>query len=1225
MTKLRKIFVVSVMFVTVLSMSVVAAPEAGAAAQAGDLIKMDGLSSVYYLSADGKRYVFPNETTYFSWYADFSSVVTVPQSELESYPLGKNITVRPGTKLIKITTDPKVYAVEPGGSLVHVPDEDTAMSLWGDNWSQRVVDIADAFFTNYEVAEGQEVMADSYPAGSLVKWGDSADVYYIDEDGTARKVGSEAAFEANRFNWDDVVMAGTGVDMPAAGDDITDALGGITNTSAGAGGTAGAGTGLTVALAGDTAASMSVPSYASLVPFVTVNITASNDGDVTVNKMIFSRGGTGQTTDFDGGYLFLGDERISTKRSVNSSDNTITFTAMNLDIPAGKTKAVTLKMNAKTTGTAGVSGSHSFRIANPSDIVTNGAVVNGSFPLEGNLMAFSNAAAAADITLAAGGGASTLKVGETGVVLDEFTIQNAAQNSNFDGEVVNIMSISLKQEGTAGNDAVNNLSLYLDDELVAEGVSLVDKFARFMLDTPFELKKSKTITATIRGDIVTDIGKNVKFYLKNVADIDIRGTAYGDFYSAEIGTNGLTTGTGQVTTIQGSEINVSLDGPSASDIKDDQDDVVFANFKISADQQNVNVETLPITITGGSKCDASDALDNVELVDEGNNISYSVSDLSTTTGTVNFENIYLAAGTDYNFELQGDVPDSATDGCTYTTSFDTNPSSAFVARFQDDDETAVVAADMSSLSLSGKTMTIATPAVTFSRVTTNASTVVKEAEGVLLFKGAISATNVDDLKVSKVKLDAQSTDSVAQTLSNDYTKLTLNKVEADSTETELDSETSLGASSVSFSGFALEIPKGASNIVYVTVRGTVKTSPTATTTKLKWNTTYSGNYTVKDSDNNSLTTATIPGNFGHVTTVVDKGTYTMAFDTTDNGLNKNQNVLAGSMVKLGKIKVTAAKESAIIEDLLIQASTTVSNYADNTDLAKIYLFEDENLTQPIANVVLAAVSSGNGALFEDINYEVSTDGVTEIYVAGLIKGIDYTSSPSADSTAEAGKNIKLRLLSSLSSYTTKIVGKDTGETLVNTNLDTTTQTYTSTVMGATISSIDVSDLSDTLLAAGWKTVYKFKVTAPDSINKDYDGDALPVKLASTTLTITKSSGSGGTDFGGVKVKRVGGNTYTGAAGTNLATSSTAITMNISDIITNVADEEIAPGETAEFEVIVEITSVGTNNSFQAYIDNADTDLYYTHNTGTSGTDAADATAVNALLATTDFLSEALTN
>ncbi|MEK7203185.1 MAG: hypothetical protein AAB653_02605, partial [Patescibacteria group bacterium] len=66
MERLKKIFVSSVIFATVLSMCVVVVPQVNASASAGDLIKMNGSSSVYYLGADGKRYVFPNEKTYSS-------------------------------------------------------------------------------------------------------------------------------------------------------------------------------------------------------------------------------------------------------------------------------------------------------------------------------------------------------------------------------------------------------------------------------------------------------------------------------------------------------------------------------------------------------------------------------------------------------------------------------------------------------------------------------------------------------------------------------------------------------------------------------------------------------------------------------------------------------------------------------------------------------------------------------------------------------------------------------------------------------------------------------------------------------------------------------------------------------------------------------------------------------------------------------------------------------
>lgn len=121
-----------------------------AAAPTGSLIKGTTSSSVYFL-ADGKRYSFPNEAVYKSWYADFSGVVTVPDSELASYMLGGNVTYRPGVKLIKVTTDPKVYAVSRYGVLRWVTTEEAAASLYGANWNTKVDDVADTFFTNYVV------------------------------------------------------------------------------------------------------------------------------------------------------------------------------------------------------------------------------------------------------------------------------------------------------------------------------------------------------------------------------------------------------------------------------------------------------------------------------------------------------------------------------------------------------------------------------------------------------------------------------------------------------------------------------------------------------------------------------------------------------------------------------------------------------------------------------------------------------------------------------------------------------------------------------------------------------------------------------------------------------------------------------------------------------------------------------------------------------------------
>lgn len=119
----------------------------------GSLIKGTAFSAVYYCGADGKRYVFPNPGVFFSWYPDFSTVQTITDDQLINAPLGGNVTYRPGTRLVKIQTDPKVYAVSKGGVLRWVTTEDKTQELYGADWSKKVVDVPDAFFADYEIGE----------------------------------------------------------------------------------------------------------------------------------------------------------------------------------------------------------------------------------------------------------------------------------------------------------------------------------------------------------------------------------------------------------------------------------------------------------------------------------------------------------------------------------------------------------------------------------------------------------------------------------------------------------------------------------------------------------------------------------------------------------------------------------------------------------------------------------------------------------------------------------------------------------------------------------------------------------------------------------------------------------------------------------------------------------------------------------------------------------------
>lgn len=123
-------------------------------------VKTQHDSTVYYIGADGKRHAFPNPSVYGSWYCDFSQVTTISLSELSKYQLGKNITYRPGLRLVKFPTNPHVYVVQAGRTLRPIKDEATAASLFGANWSKLVSDIQDTFYNDYIFGEEVTTMTD---------------------------------------------------------------------------------------------------------------------------------------------------------------------------------------------------------------------------------------------------------------------------------------------------------------------------------------------------------------------------------------------------------------------------------------------------------------------------------------------------------------------------------------------------------------------------------------------------------------------------------------------------------------------------------------------------------------------------------------------------------------------------------------------------------------------------------------------------------------------------------------------------------------------------------------------------------------------------------------------------------------------------------------------------------------------------------------------------------
>lgn len=168
---------------------------------AGSLLR-GSAATVYIIGSDGKRYAFPDAQTHRSWYPDTNGVARVPDAVLSAFPLGGLVTIRPGTFLVKVQTDPKVYAVEGSGTLRWIASEEVARTLYGDAWNHRIVDVPDAFFATYHSGEA---VGGVHPMGALLEDIRNGERYLVAA-GQRRHITSTLAFLKNGFQWRDIVQ-----------------------------------------------------------------------------------------------------------------------------------------------------------------------------------------------------------------------------------------------------------------------------------------------------------------------------------------------------------------------------------------------------------------------------------------------------------------------------------------------------------------------------------------------------------------------------------------------------------------------------------------------------------------------------------------------------------------------------------------------------------------------------------------------------------------------------------------------------------------------------------------------------------------------------------------------------------------------------------------------------------------------------------------------------------
>ncbi len=507
MSNLRKIFTSSVVVLTIIWAVGLAAfvPTAQAATlTSGDLIKAS-LPAVYYYASDGKRYVFPDEKTYKTWYSDFSTVKTITDTELAAISIGGNVTYRPGVKLVKITTDPKVYAVSLGGELHWVQTEAIAVALFGADWATMVQDVPDPFFVNYTVGTAISDASQYSPADEMAA--------------------------ATSINVD------LGLGAPGAG-------------------------GMAVSIASDTPTGATLPLGATGVKVLKFVVS----GNGTLSTLTLKSNGVGNAGDIAAAYLYDGTTRLTSGKSFNTTTKEATF---NLNIAISGSKTLTLiidvsaaavasdqhafaVINANGTAMAGVQGSTftmgaqtvSTVIVDPLTAPSNPKVgTQGALIAEVKITGGANDAVINQLTFTQIGSIGTDEV--KNFVLKQGTMTVATASAITNGDKI-ILPFTTPYSLLSG--AIKNFSLYADvsgrpgrtisvyiDE--STDIQITDALYGFGAAITNNVGSGAAITITTEGGVVTiafngpvtgDVSKGgrdvtlFQFSLTSAAAVDVK-------------------------------------------------------------------------------------------------------------------------------------------------------------------------------------------------------------------------------------------------------------------------------------------------------------------------------------------------------------------------------------------------------------------------------------------------------------------------------------------------------------------------------------------------------------------------------------------------------------------------------------------------------------------------------------------------------------------------------
>lgn len=1056
----------------------------------GDLVMTDGAKSgaTVYLYSGAKRYPFPNQKVYASWYGnDFSKVKRISSVDMGSLAWGDNMLYRPGSRLIKVPDDPKVYAVLPGGKVAWVKDEAAAAKFYGTQWAKRVDDLlASLFVASYTNDPTLDLTATTqYPAGTLVKvevasaaLSAAAVKYYYIEAGKKREV-PEASLAQFRIEYAVSVTeadiasltAGTAV---GSGEFVNPVAVQEGTTVPGATGPAPAPTGgaVTVSLAADSP-SARIFDGSALNPVLKLDLKAGSAAASVTSLKLTKRGGatnaniTGMRV-VDG----AGKRHGNVVSSINE-DNTFTlsFPADPIVVPANGSETATVQLDFNTSNNGVDAG---LSIASAADV--GGATATGSFPVQGFLLDIKDGASiVTTITFDLDGPADNASVQMNAPIeVFNFTLRDTGsfEKSWF-------QFIDLYNNGSVTDADIKDFQLVAPNGDVLQTVQQKDKHVIFDLRAnPYSMDKGATKSFKVKVTPVTGATRTIDLQLQNNYDLLVKGQTTAHYILATAdgtGTNdssypvGDAAGYTSMTLASGSlTLDKAADSPTTN-YAVGESDVVLGKFSVKATGEDHEIRQLGFAVYNTAASETPLA-GSIFVKSEGQTLystafaasmfTESATAVATTSITLSTY-LNLKAGETKTLELIGSIGSTANSSDNYGANIDITQVKRMVTGDLADPSVSVV-------NTSARTVKAATLDITDVAMAASGSyKIVAGTNGALVGKYTVNASaGGEDARMNSfvvsLGMGGASGDAVT-----DWSNTRLYRVGDDGTETLLQTSnnTDTGAATLTYTFTTPQVvSKADSDGIELRLRANLAGTGVSAQMISRFTVHASSADVVGNVTGNSVTEV-ISGQGTGINTVTG-GTLKIALDTTvAPAINALVNV-GQTDYTLGAVTLKAEDETQKVTGLQVWLEGTSSS----TDVKNVRVYLDGAATALVAAVSMLRDSDDNGA---NIIW-LSPDKLFEIE-SGQTRKLKFVADVGATGVAKIGNDIRLDVDESWHVTSTgKFTNTAASRTLLSENsIIHTVQPFTVTVGEASpaypASNIETNVSTGTLLA-------KFKLT-----------------------------------------------------------------------------------------------------------------------------------------------------